>query len=159
MAKTKRNVKRSKGKSRKSRRVLMKNLKKRIRGGFPLSTLTIAVLGALFGLAKEKDLVPEQKMEVGPSEQFAILDKIGDSKITELLQEQQEKPEVDGYNKDIVWKDFEWSDFVNSKDTDTEYLKKMKAAKEEEKMKAAMEEAENKGDSLDKAVAATATEF
>ncbi len=148
MAKTKRNIKRS---NRKSRRVLMKNLKKRVRGGFPLSTLTVAVLGALFGLAKEKDLVPEQKVEVGPSEQFEILNKIGDSRITELL---QEKPDVDGYDKDIVWDNFEWSDFVNSKDTDTEYLKKMKAAKEEEKIKAAMEEAANKGN-LDKAVADT----
>ena len=152
MAKTKRNVKRSKGKSRKSRRFLMKNLKKRIRGGLPLSTLTVTVLGALFGLAKEKGLVvPEPQTEVGPSEQFAILNKIGDSKITELLQEQQEKPDVDGYDKDIVWNDFEWSNFVNSKDTDTEYLENMKAAKEEEQMKAAMEAAANKGDSLDKA--------
>ena len=149
MAKTKRNVKRSKGKSRKSRRVLMKNLKKRIRGGLPLSTLTVTVLGALFGLAKEKGLVvPEPQTEVGPSEQFAILNKMGDSKITELL---QEKPDVDGYDKNIVWDNFEWSDFVNSKDTDTEYLKKMKAAKEEENMKSAMEAAANKGDSLDKA--------
>ncbi len=148
MAKTKRNIKRS---NRKSRRVLMKNLKKRVRGGFPLSTLTVAVLGALFGLAKEKDLVPEQKTEVGPSEQFEILNKIGDEGITELL---QEKPDVDGYDKDIVWDNFEWSDFVNSKDTDTEYLKKMKAAKEEEKIKAAMEEAANKGN-LDKTVADT----
>jgi len=127
----------------------MKNLKKRIRGGLPLSTLTVTVLGALFGLAKEKGLVvPEPQTEVGPSEQFAILNKMGDSKITELL---QEKPDVDGYDKNIVWDNFEWSDFVNSKDTDTEYLKKMKAAKEEEQMKAAMEAAANKGDSLDKA--------
>jgi len=128
MAKTK---KQSKGKSRKSRRVLMKNLKKRVRGGFPLSTLTVAVLGALFGLAKEKDLVPEQKTEVGPSEQFEILNKIGDEGITELLQEQQEKPDVDGYDKDIVWDNFEWSEFAENKDPDIEYLKKMKAAKEE----------------------------
>ena len=155
MAKTKRNVKRSKGKSRKSRRVLMKNLKKRVRGGFPLSTLTVAVLGALFGLAKEKDLVPEQKMEVGPSEQFEILNKIGDEGITELLQEQQEKPDVDGYDKDIVWNDFEWRNFVENKDPDTKYLENMKAAKEEEKMKATMEAAANKGNSLDTAVAAT----
>ena len=149
MAKTKRNVKRSKGKSRKSRRVLMKNLKKRICGGLPLSTLTVTVLGALFGLVKKKGLVvPEPQTEVGPSEQFAILNKMGDSKITELL---QEKPDVDGYDKNIVWDNFEWSDFVNSKDTDTEYLKKMKAAKEEENMKSAMEAAANKGDALDKA--------
>jgi hypothetical protein len=94
-------------------------------------------------------------MEVGPSEQFAILNKMGDSKITELLQEQQDKPDVDGYDKDIVWKYFEWSDFAENKDPDTEYLKNMKAAKEEEQMKAAMEAAANKGDSLDKAVAAT----
>ncbi len=152
MAKTKRNVKRSKGKSRKSRRVLMKNLKKRIRGGLPLSTLTVAVLGALFGLAKEKGLVPKQQTEeVGPSEQFAILNKMGDSKITELLQEQQDKPDVDGYDKDIVWKDFEWSDFAENKEPDIKYLNKMKAAKEEENMKAAMEAASNKGNRLDKA--------
>jgi hypothetical protein len=129
----------------------MKNLKKRICGGFPLSTLTVAVLGALFGLAKEKGLVPDQKTEVDSLKQFEILNKLGDSKISKLLQEHQEKPNVDGYNKDIVWNDFEWSNFVENKDPDTEYLKNMKAAMREEKMKSAMEKAANKGDTLDKA--------
>ena len=151
MAKSKRNVKQSKGKSkRRTRRVLKKNIKKRILGGLPLSTLTLAVFGALFGLAKEKGLVPEQTKEVGPSEQFDILNKIGDSDITELLK--QEKPEVVGYDPELVWDNFEWSKFVNSKDTDLDYLEKMKAAKEEEKKIAAMEEAAEKGDKLDEAV-------
>lgn len=153
MAKSKRNVKQSKGKSkRRTRRVLKKNIKKRILGGLPLSTLTLAVFGALFGLAKEKGLVPEQTKEVGPSEQFDILNKIGDSDITKLLQQQQEKPEVDGYDPELVWGNFEWSKFVDNKDTDADYLEKMKAAKEEEKKIAAMKEAAEKGDKLDKAV-------
>lgn len=150
MAKSKRNVKQSK---RKSRRVLMKNIKKRILGGLPLSTLSVAVIGALFGLAKENGLVTEQTKEVGPNEQFTILNKIGDSRITKLLQQQEEKPEVDGYDPELVWGDnFKLSEFVKSPDTDRDYLNKMKAAKKEEKKIAAMKEAAEKGDKLDKAV-------
>jgi hypothetical protein len=149
MAKSKRNVKQSK---RKSRRVLKKNINKRILGGLPLSNLTVAVIGALFGLAKENDLVTEQKKEVGPSEQFAILNELGDSRITKLLQQQEEKPEVDEYDPELVWDNFEWSKFVKSQDTDTDYLNKMKSAKKEEKKIAAMKEAAEKGDKLDKAV-------
>jgi len=146
MAKTK--MKRQVARRRKSGKKTRNRNKKRknvIRGGLPLAK-SVAILSYLFGEAKTK--MPDSvQTYVGEREadvklQFDYLNTLGNDGIHDLLKTRPDTnsyPELAGYD----WQQFEWDKFIS----DNENASTIET----------MEAAANKGDRLDKAVAATAT--
>jgi hypothetical protein len=148
MAKTK--MKRQVARRRKSGKKTRNRNKKRknvIRGGLPLAK-SVAILSYLFGEAKTK--MPDSvQIYVGEREadakvQFDYLNTLGNDGIHDLL---KTPSDTDSYHElaGFDWQKFNWAKFISDNE------------KENASTIEAMEAAANKGDRLDKAVAATAT--
>lgn len=134
MAKTKRKVKQSKGKSKRSlkrTRKMKRNRKNFVRGGLPVMKIA-PVIAALFGLAKEHSVVPTKtNIEYGTEKQLELLKSIEPTQITKWINEEKDKSEYSSLPEELKSDDFSLDDYLKSVD---------------------MEEAAKKGDKLDKAV-------